>query len=521
MNRQFVLLISLLFLFACEPSPRFRPNETAKLVDKIWRVESYTKEFRNTNYSLRVDREDSYEFHPQDQYPGHLTRLTFNESTQMYDSLFDSGIEMRLEFMLKEDLDIGEKGDFVFYRFAGQDLNSQYCRPTPSLTVDNDDHGSWAWKDTDLPIMEVPPMAEVFIAFTSVLDEGKYDQYPGKADYEFTLLEADRFEVAQHYVVGKYEIVKRAVCVPISCEERDIVDPIPVLPAWTAVDDIPTPLINSVSAVANGEVFVMTGSIGESAQRSCWAYDIESWEWSVKPDVPGPERTRAVGFATNKYVFVGGGVSALVLHPYQDFWMLDTEENVWTQIADFPGEARFDATGFAIGNKGYVGAGKDWLGKSLKDFWEFDPANNTWRQIPNLPGAGRSEAIGFAIGDVGYVGLGLGPLSANMSDFWIFDPATDQWTAGPTWPNSGRIKPGVMAMSDRVVICGGREVFATGSNFYQDAWEYVPAEDRWTKKTDFPGSESYDFIGGGDPERDVGFLGGSSGKFWKFSPEGE
>ncbi|MEM7370256.1 MAG: kelch repeat-containing protein [Bacteroidota bacterium] len=519
MNQRLCFLVSVFCLFSCESSPLFRPTETAKLVDKIWRVESYTKEFHNTDHALRVDRKDVFVYEPLDQTPGHFTRTSFNETTEAYDTLSDTGAEIRLEFLLNASAGSGEAGDFFLYRFYGENADRQFCRPDPLQVNPNRERGDWAWKDTERPIMEVPPMAEVFLQFQGMEDVGNFDKYPGHTDYEFTLLTEDRFVVEQRYVVGRYEIIKRAECIPISCEERDESEPGEILAAWTELEEIPNMLANAVSLVSEGEVFLMSGTIGEDAQLYCYAYHIESDTWTQKADVPGAARSRAVGFTFDKSLFIGGGINAQSIEPFQDFWMFNQLEDVWTPIADFPGEARFDAVGFAIGNKGYVGAGKNWLGQLLKDFWEYDLLTNQWKQIPDLPGPERSEAVGFSIGNLGYVGLGLGSSTSNLQDFWVFDPATEEWTAGPVWPNSGRVKAGVMTLADRVFICGGREVHSSGSTFHKDLWEYVPSDNIWNKKSDFPGSESYDFIGGGDLDGGLGLLGGQSGAFWKYSPD--
>jgi len=104
-------------------------------------------------------------------------------------------------------------------------------------------------------------------------------------------------------------------------------------------------------------------------------------------------------------------------------------QGVWTQKASLAGTFRYKAVGFSIGNKGYIALGK--FSNNLKDLWEYDPANDTWTRKADFGGEARFGAFAFTIGNKAYVGggdAGTAQLPNYKNDFWEYDPALDKWT---------------------------------------------------------------------------------------------
>jgi N-acetylneuraminic acid mutarotase len=107
-------------------------------------------------------------------------------------------------------------------------------------------------------------------------------------------------------------------------------------------------------------------------------------------------------------------------------------------------------------------------------------AQGTWTQKAEVPGisSGRAGAIAFSIGSFGYVGTGSG----GGSDFWQYDPASNVWTQRSDFGGGER--------SDAVGFSIGNKGYAgTGywTAYKKDFWEYDPATNVWTKKADFGG----------------------------------
>lgn len=180
--------------------------------------------------------------------------------------------------------------------------------------------------------------------------------------------------------------------------------------------------------------------------------------------------------------------------PGRVVWEYDPATDVWTQKAWYPGEGEYgQSTGFSIGTKGYLGLGYRYSGawQFTKDFWEFDPEANTWTRKADFGGAGRRLASGFSIGTKGYIGVGLsGGISpvpiTNYSDFWEYNPATDTWTQKTDFPVSGAYKGGAFSINSKGYLCSGTS-FWGGNSF----WEYDPSLNTWIQKADFPGSSGY------------------------------
>lgn len=199
----------------------------------------------------------------------------------------------------------------------------------------------------------------------------------------------------------------------------------------------------------------------------------------------------------------------------------------WTKKADFGGKARSSAIGFSIGNKGYIGTG---FGSEIKkDLWEYDPASDIWTQKADFPGGIRYKAVGFSIGNKGYIGLGLyqkfseagltGPKS--QKDFWEYDPANNKWTKKADFPAKPHFNMTGLSIADKGYVV----------NVTCDFWEYEPSTNKWTEKKKFPGKKGREsmlafsidnkgFFGAG--EREV-YVAGSMSKvyekdFWEYDP---
>jgi hypothetical protein len=239
--------------------------------------------------------------------------------------------------------------------------------------------------------------------------------------------------------------------------------------------------------------------------------------WTQKADFGATARSGAVGFSIGNKGYIGTGTTGLSAYR-NDFWEYDPATNAWTQKADFAGGVRYLATGFSIGSKGYIGTGRD---GSLRhnDFWEYDPAANTWTQKADFGGTARYEAVGFSIGSKGYIGTGWDSFVSNtkMNDFWEYDPAGNTWTRKTDFGGTGRCEAVGFSIGSKGYIGAGFDVDAI-----KDFWEYDPVADTWTRKADLGtvlsaavgfsiGSKGYIGTGGGYANSD-------KKDFWEYDP---
>ena len=212
-------------------------------------------------------------------------------------------------------------------------------------------------------------------------------------------------------------------------------------------------------------------------------------QWVARQSLnPNAQRTFATAFSANGKAYVVGGQAGFI--GQADVWEYDPVQDSWAQKNNFPGGPRGGASAFGIGNKGYLVGGSNYTGQYFNDMWEYDPVNDSWTQKNNFPGNPREEAVGFAINGLGYCGTGyqevVGPNSTFFiaySDFYEYDPANDSWTQKALFPGTQR----GWAIGASV---GGLGYVGLGSNAAQNAsfndfYEYNPQTNTWTAKAAF------------------------------------
>jgi len=105
-----------------------------------------------------------------------------------------------------------------------------------------------------------------------------------------------------------------------------------------------------------------------------------------------------------------------------------------------------------------------------------------WRRMKDFMN-GYNGLTGFSIGEKAYLGLGSG-----ITDFWEFNPASEGFTRKSDFPEIINAYPESFTINNR-----GYVIFSNGQNHYPGTstitqlWEYDPTKDRWTRKADFPG----------------------------------
>jgi len=103
-------------------------------------------------------------------------------------------------------------------------------------------------------------------------------------------------------------------------------------------------------------------------------------------------------------------------------------------------------------------------------------AYDVWNQKEQLPAIGRHRGSGLAIGDKGYVGLGhMNGAGVNIiyKDWWEFNPATNSWTQKSDFP-ALTYGASTFSVGNYGYIGGGTGL---GSEFYK----YSPVTNTWTQ----------------------------------------
>jgi len=288
---------------------------------------------------------------------------------------------------------------------------------------------------------------------------------------------------------------------------------------WTRKADVDVDgRLSAVGFSIGNKGYIGTGYHNSTHDNDFWEYDPAVNIWTQKADYPTPVDVPdglhdAVGFSIASKGYIGTGFRG---SPSDDLYEYDPALNTWTRKAELGGGKRTGAVGFSIGNKGYIGTGFAYY----KDFWEYDPALNTWTQKADFGGGERDQAVGFSIGNKGYIGTGLyGP--SHYKDFWEYNPALNTWTQKADFGGGERCSAVGFSIGNKGYIGTGKYIYtSTSSTHYKDFWEYDPALNTWTQKSDFGGGERWDAVGFSIGDKGYIGTGGSSVEkdFWEYNP---
>ena len=115
-----------------------------------------------------------------------------------------------------------------------------------------------------------------------------------------------------------------------------------------------------------------------------------------------------------------------------------------------------------------------------------------WKALEPFAGGVRNAAVAVNIGDKIYVGLGYSSTSGNSqvsNDWYEYDPATDKWTSKSNFPGASRANAVAFVINGKAYVgLGTNYDRVSKSDLYTDFYEYNPATNLWVKKADFSGT---------------------------------
>ena len=174
-------------------------------------------------------------------------------------------------------------------------------------------------------------------------------------------------------------------------------------PAWSALPNYPTPIMDNVVAANDGIVYSVAGATDNGLTGAGYAYD-----------------------ATAKS---------------------------WRRIADLP-EPRENAVGGFVGGKLYVAGGWDVQGNLTSTTYVYDPAANRWSRVADLPSP-SSAAAGAVAGGKLYVVAGCETVAcAETAPTYRYDSGHDAWTRLAEYPEHV-VMQGCTGSADSVICAGG------------------------------------------------------------------
>lgn len=114
-----------------------------------------------------------------------------------------------------------------------------------------------------------------------------------------------------------------------------------------------------------------------------------------------------------------------------------------------------------------------------------------WKALEPFAGGVRNAAVAVNIGEKIYVGLGYSSSLGNSqvsNDWYEYDPATNKWTSKSDFPGTARANAVAFVINGKAYIgLGTNYDRQSKTDLYSDFYEYNPATNIWIKKGDFTG----------------------------------
>ena len=255
---------------------------------------------------------------------------------------------------------------------------------------------------------------------------------------------------------------------------------------WQRLADIPTARSEPMTAVVDGNIYVLAGYIGKDNRgvniknlKAVEVYDPQIDTWVRKQDMPIPRTQFGTGVIAGKIYAIGGTVHPRDKKP-GDPWRIDLVEvydpvsDTWTKRAKMP--TRRDGAGvgvvrdtiYVIGGSGWPHDGQG--GPALATIEAYHPKTNRWRKKPNMPNL-RWVFLTVVVDEKIYLIGGLRAGDRHPAPVEVYEPATERWRLVSA---RSTIKSpfGVAAVNGKIYIFGGKtedrelspivEVFDTG-----------------------------------------------------------
>ncbi|MCF2494272.1 Kelch repeat-containing protein [Dyadobacter chenhuakuii] len=259
-------------------------------------------------------------------------------------------------------------------------------------------------------------------------------------------------------------------------------------------------------------------------------YVPESDTWEAGELAPFSSRRGAAVITTEGIfgkAFIIGGKLSSTNELTNEVWMHQPGLKAWKQVKSFPGTKREFATALLYQDKIYYGLGYVYQNFTYPiDWWEYNTTNDTWTKKENASPIGRPGAVGFSTSAGGILSLGLNVNTATTStSTMLYNAANDSWSYLTNFPVSSGYKgyctnndtPYILLPTNRLigfnkggnywfeadafpfdnptsntignqentmVACQGKIYY--GSKNILDWFQYSPATNSWTKKSNSP-----------------------------------
>lgn len=224
-------------------------------------------------------------------------------------------------------------------------------------------------------------------------------------------------------------------------------------------------------------------------------------DWELITDIPTKREDFSTAVVDGRIYLIGG---TLIENRKGPFGMslveiYDPENDSWGKGADMP-TARAKPTTAVIDGRIYVMGGYSGIDghgenfKILKTVEVYDPLTDTWEGKKDMSIRRILFGVGVVAGKIYTVGGYVHPADTEpgapkrIDLVEAYDPATDMWIERANMPTK-RAALGVEVVNDHIYAIGGRgwpPVGNRGGPFLTVIEEYDPKTNRWRKEKDMP-----------------------------------
>ena len=257
--------------------------------------------------------------------------------------------------------------------------------------------------------------------------------------------------------------------------------------AWTTIDALPTPVMDSGTVTLDGKVYAFGGTDGPNLLFKAFVHDPVTGGWQRLANMPEGLEKPGVDAVGGEIYVVGGwdstGSASVATYRY------DPKNDSWSSVAPLP--AGVVAGGTAVlGGRLYVVAGCGGnCNPASQATYVYDPQADAWSRVADYPITDSWLSCAGIDGQVVCAG-GTDPLTgAETAATYAFDPVTGAWTQRadlpyPNWAMASAYSGG------RLQLVGG----VTDGQLTNQAEEYDPATDSWSA---LPAANAMVYRGGG------------------------
>ena len=217
---------------------------------------------------------------------------------------------------------------------------------------------------------------------------------------------------------------------------------------WHTAADMPTPRIAMPTAVFSNQIYVFGGYDRKGPRgafrykKTVEMYDTQTDTWAKKRDMPTLRNGFMTAVADGKIYVIGGSVHDKKLDRAVATGIVEVYDpltNRWEKRADMPTE-RGATDAVVVNGKIYVLGGYTWLKaprlpeRFVRSVEEYNPKTDQWHQLPDMPmlkGWFAAVAVDNEIYTIG--GIDLENRNKRFGDVDVYNPGVNKWSKINKW----------------------------------------------------------------------------------------